>query len=146
MSGPTTNGGGNVRLLAYPEHVGKDADCCDTCRDFGHVTDAAPVIAERPLRGGAVTLVIMGRTHQTLVLGNGEFTVGRTSTNAIPIHDSALSRRQCILRVTDERITVEDTKSTCGTYLDGRQTHGPTEVGEGSVISMGSTRIQIVRG
>ena len=35
--------------------------------------------------------------------------------------------------------------AACGTYLDGRHTHGPTEVGAGSTISMGSTRIQIVR-
>jgi pSer/pThr/pTyr-binding forkhead associated (FHA) protein len=68
------------------------------------------------------------------------------SSNAIQLDDAVLSRRQCILRITDDRVTVEDTRSTCGTYLDGRHTHGPTEVGAGSIISMGSTRIQVVRG
>ncbi len=126
--------------------MGKDADCCDTCRDFGHVTEPAPAIATRPLAGGTITLLVRTiRGERSIVVGNGEHTLGRASTNAIPIDDSALSRRQCILRVTDDRVTVEDTHSTCGTYLDGHHTSGPTEVGAGSTISMGSTRIQIVR-
>ncbi len=96
---------------------------------------------------GSLTLHIHARGGEvrTLVVGNGDHTIGRASTNAIPIDDGILGRHHCILRVTNDRVTVEDTDSASGTYLDGNLTRGPTDVNEGSTISIGSTRIQIVR-
>lgn len=126
--------------------MGKDADCCDTCREFGHSSQAAPPVAEQPLDGGRVTLLVRSRgVERTIEIACGELTIGRAKTNTIPIDDFALSRQQCILRVTPTSVSVEDTRSACGTYLDGKHTHGPTEVGPGGVISMGSTRIHVLR-
>ncbi len=41
--------------------MGKDADCCDTCRDFGHSTETAPVVAAAPLAGGTITILVRTR-------------------------------------------------------------------------------------
>jgi pSer/pThr/pTyr-binding forkhead associated (FHA) protein len=130
--------------------MGKDADCCDTCREFGHSSETAPLIAAIPLPApsptSTVTIIVQtGGTEESFVATKREIVIGRISASDLPIRDGALSKRQCVLRITDSDVTVEDLRSTCGTYVDGRITRGPTQLGAGSVIAMGSTRIRIVR-
>lgn len=128
--------------------MGKDADvpCCDTCRMFAGeehvevVAPVAPLVAER----AGIELSWRdrdGREH-SLVPTGAVITVGRAKDNDIVIGDHALSKRQCRFRFEDGQVILEDMRSTCGTYLDGRKVQSAV-VRDGSVVFFGNTQLRV---
>jgi pSer/pThr/pTyr-binding forkhead associated (FHA) protein len=76
--------------------------------------------------------------------GNTVF-IGRSSRNDIQIKDTAISRKQIKIFLVGGKYFVEDLKSTNGTLINGGLiTPGEGfEVGEGDIISMGNTVMQL---
>lgn len=71
----------------------------------------------------------------------GHLTVlGRGVEADIVIDDNGVSRRHLEIKVTPERVTVTDLKSTNGLYVEGRKTESATLV-DGNTLTIGRTRI-----
>lgn len=71
------------------------------------------------------------RTGMTYVLPAGNTTVGRHPESDIFLNDVTVSRQHCRFVVTDEGLTVEDSGSTNGTYVnDVRVDKTPLEAGD----------------
>jgi len=66
-------------------------------------------------------LVIAGPSKDsTLLLPDGEATLGRDPANALPIADASVSRKHCLLRKEEERFQIKDLDSRNGTLVNGR--------------------------
>lgn len=128
--------------------MGKDTDCCETCGLFAHDEPAVVDVPVGPLlaeRGGlAITVRGRGGEERTIVPTGDVITIGRGKDCDVVIHDAALSRRQCRIRLAGGQVLVEDTHSNCGTWLDGVKV-GSGGAGaparEGSVVYFGNSRL-----
>ena len=72
-----------------------------------------------------------------------EVNVGRVSGNDVVLRDGTISKRQCRFVFEDGKVLVQDLKSSCGTYLDGRKVDVAV-VGEGSVVSVGDFELRVI--
>jgi predicted component of type VI protein secretion system len=129
--------------------MGKDADCCDACRQYGDpTTEPPPVTTQRPhARCDEVKLVVASRggvAREVLPQGP-RMPLGRGRNADLQIDDSALSRIQCVFTCDERGVFVADAKSTCGTYVDGRLIHGPFELHVGARIDFGNTIVRVER-
>lgn len=132
--------------------MGKDVEgaCCESCRQFGGVDavlpEAPPAI---PIRAGyeQVRIVIQerGGEPREVIPSGPEVLVGRTAGNHVVLPSGTISKRQCRILFKDDRVIVQDMKSSCGTYLDGRKVN-VAEVREGSVISVGDYELRMTYG
>ncbi len=125
--------------------MGKDVDCCETCGLFAHDQPATVEVPKGPLlaeRGG-LAITVRGHGEERTITPTGDvITIGRGKQCDIVIADSALSRQQCRIRLVDGQVVVEDTHSTCGTWLDGTKIgSGGTAAREGSVVFFGNSRV-----
>ena len=65
-------------------------------------------------------LVLSGPLKDSMIpLAEGEVTIGREATNAIPITDPSVSRKHCLLSGRDGRFLVRDLDSRNGTQVNG---------------------------
>src|SRR5260370_26102432 len=55
----------------------------------------------------------------TITLPEGEITLGRDPTNAVPLNDPSVSRKHCLFRREEERLQVRDLESRNGTVVNG---------------------------
>src|SRR3979409_1998597 len=55
----------------------------------------------------------------TITLPEGEITLGRDPTNAVPLNDPSVSRKHCLFRREEERFQVRDLESRNGTVVNG---------------------------
>ena len=55
----------------------------------------------------------------TIPLPDGEVTLGREPTCALPVIDPSVSRKHCLLRYEDGRFQVKDLASRNGTVVNG---------------------------
>src|SRR5216684_2126953 len=55
----------------------------------------------------------------TITLPEGEITLGRDPTNAVPLNDLSVSRKHCLFRREEERLLVRDLESRNGTVVNG---------------------------
>src|SRR6202790_3063047 len=67
-------------------------------------------------------LVIAGPLKDTTIpLPEGDFTLGRDTTNAVAVPDGSVSRKHCLLRKDEDgRFQIKDLESHNGTLLNGR--------------------------
>jgi len=56
----------------------------------------------------------------TIPLPDGEATLGRDPTNAVPVPDASVSRKHCLLRREDDRFQIKDLDSRNGTLVNGQ--------------------------
>jgi len=68
-----------------------------------------------------------------------EVTIGRSSTNVIPIADPEVSRRHASITWDEGGYTIEDWASTNGTFVNGRRISGPIVLQNGDEIRLGDT-------
>jgi transcriptional regulator with GAF, ATPase, and Fis domain len=65
-------------------------------------------------------LVLSGPLKDSMIpLAEGEVTIGREATNAVPIADPSVSRKHCLLSGQDGRFLVRDLDSRNGTLVNG---------------------------
>src|SRR5438270_10836859 len=55
----------------------------------------------------------------TITLPEGEITLGRDPTNAVPLNDPSVSRKHCVFLREEERFQVRDLESRNGTVVNG---------------------------
>lgn len=69
-------------------------------------------------------------------------TIGRSSENDICIQDPLVSRVHCQL-IQDDRgnVTIVDTNSKNGTYVNGKKLHGPVKLNNSDVVRIGNTTL-----
>ncbi len=106
--------------------MGKDAECCGTCR------------IETPLVAGRAHIGISWSdrgSHHALVPTGAEVRGRRGKGNHIMIDSDVLGRRQC--RFVFEDVVVEDAGSARGTFLDGTRIDS-TAVRNGSQVHIGN--------
>lgn len=84
-------------------------------------------------------LIIQVQGQESVVdLQTGSNTIGRQSTNSIPVKDSTLSRLHCEILLDGRTATLVDKGSRNGTLLNGRKV--ATQVlNPGDKISIGAT-------
>src|SRR5258708_35466171 len=61
----------------------------------------------------------------TITLPEGEITLGRDPTNAVPLNDLSVSRKHCLFRREEERLQVRDLEHRKGTVGDGTPLNDP---------------------
>lgn len=72
-----------------------------------------------------------------IALGMGESTIGRETSNTIPISDPEVSRRHAQLTFQNNYYILEDLNSTNGTFVNGRRLVGQYVLQPGDVINLG---------
>jgi DNA-binding winged helix-turn-helix (wHTH) protein len=77
-------------------------------------------------------------------LPNGEHLIGRGEDCPIRSDSRRVSRHHARVRVTPERVLVEDLGSRNGTWVDGRRIEGPAELAAGDTVRIGPEVIQFV--
>lgn len=68
--------------------------------------------------------------------------IGRSSSNDICIQDNLVSRIHCQL-IQDDRgnVTIVDTNSKNGTYVNGAKLHGPVKLNKSDIVRIGNTTL-----
>lgn len=73
----------------------------------------------------------------TFPLEGEQLTIGRDSTNGVPINDSEISRKHARLMFQGGKYVLEDLGSTNGTFVNGQRLAGPIVLKPGDVVSLG---------
>jgi DNA-binding winged helix-turn-helix (wHTH) protein len=91
--------------------------------------------------GGARYWVVW--KDRAVILGAGDNIIGREATSAIWIDDDSVSRRHACIRVpdTDGPVTLQDLKSTNGTFLRGRAVAGAEPLANGDRVRVGAATL-----
>lgn len=74
-------------------------------------------------------------------LTRGETSIGRSSTNSIPIPDPEVSRRHACIRWGENGYVIEDWASTNGTFVNGHRVNGTVMLFNEDEIRLGDTII-----
>ena len=77
-------------------------------------------------------------------LPDGEHLIGRGEDCRIRSDSASVSRHHALVRVTSERLLVEDLGSRNGTWVHGRRLAGPAELTAGDVVRVGPEVIRFV--
>ncbi|MEU1404636.1 FHA domain-containing protein [Streptomyces sp. NPDC005728] len=94
-------------------------------------------MAERPVAPTAVDLVLETDTGSTVMSPGHDYHVGRDPLSDIVFDDARVSWHHAVLRCDHDQWTLEDARSTNGTYADGRRIQ-EWDVRPGSVIRFGN--------
>ena len=86
---------------------------------------------------GAWVLEIQGRRVE---LREGETTLGRSRGCGVVVKDPAVSRGHALVWVRGDRVTVQDLRSSNGTYLNGERVEAETPMAEGDRLTVGETQ------
>src|SRR3990172_1829578 len=70
-------------------------------------------------------------------LESDQLSIGRDSSNEIPVNDAEVSRRHARLTFQGGKYVIEDMGSTNGTFANGQRLSGPRVLKSGEVISLG---------
>ncbi|HXU80967.1 MAG TPA: FHA domain-containing protein, partial [Polyangia bacterium] len=73
-----------------------------------------------------LTLTEKGGEPRQLSFEKNEVTVGRVQGNDVVLPKGNVSKRHCRIYIQDGHFSVEDLKSTNGTYVNGRKISEPT--------------------
>jgi DNA-binding winged helix-turn-helix (wHTH) protein len=82
---------------------------------------------------------------QILPLADGEYLAGRDAECALVVEASTVSRRHARITVASGAATIEDLDSTNGTHVKGVRISGPTRLGAGDELALGSESVQVRR-
>ncbi len=80
---------------------------------------------------------------KTIQLKEGNNTIGRSLENDLQLDDASVSRSHAMVFVRDEEFTLVDLGSTGGTRIGDHRISGK-QLGEGSVIIVGQTRLSLM--
>jgi len=98
-----------------------------------------------PSSGAYASTIELVWKKQTLPLNYGEHLAGRDAECALVIDASTVSRRHARITVASGTASIEDLDSTNGTYVNGTRISGPTRIGPGDELSLGSEVLQVRR-
>ncbi|WP_434995423.1 FhaA domain-containing protein [Arthrobacter sp. Ld5] len=84
---------------------------------------------------------ILKMDGQRYSINSGSIVLGRSSEADILVDDTGVSRRHLEIRAQGGRIYAVDLGSTNGSYVNGQRVVGQTELTDGSMITMGRSRL-----
>ena len=97
------------------------------------------------LSGFALIVEKGPRTGMTYLLRPGNTTVGRHPERDIFLNDVTVSRHHCRFVVGDDSMSVEDSGSTNGTYVNDKRVDGAT-LGAGDEVMVGRFHFVVAHG
>lgn len=101
---------------------------------------AAAAMAQAPKARGARLIGPMG----AFVLEKGRHVVGRNEGVAVPILDLQVSRSHAVIAVDDQGVTVEDTRSANGTFVNGTRVEGKAvALKHGDKVAFGKVELMV---
>jgi S-DNA-T family DNA segregation ATPase FtsK/SpoIIIE len=110
---------------------------------------AGPAFATPAETGPAVELRVIGGLDagRTVMLHQGEVTVGRDPTCDVVIGVPTVSRHHCRLHIGPaEATSVSDAGSRAGTWLEGAAVEGGAPVPSGAVLEVGTVHLAVAKG
>ncbi|WP_422934833.1 FhaA domain-containing protein [Sinomonas sp. P47F7] len=102
---------------------------------------SAPPAPSAPPRRPVHLHPVLEIDGQRYSLNADSIVLGRSSEADIVVDDTGVSRRHIEIRQSQGRFYAVDLGSTNGSYVNGERVNGTAELLDGSVISMGRTRI-----
>lgn len=91
----------------------------------------------------ACLLIVGGPLNGSIVnLGPGENVVGRNPDCAVVLDLQGVSRKHCMVSVSEAEVTVTDLGSANGTYVNDARLAGPTAIRRADVIKIGATAMK----
>jgi pilus assembly protein CpaF len=121
--------------------------CCATCELFGdrqaELVKRAPI--DGPPASFKVRVMERGGLPYDVIPQKPRLVIGRVAGNDITLPEGSVSKRASAITFRDDGVFVEDLKSSCGTYVDGRKITSPTRLGEGAKIYIGDFVLEVVR-
>jgi pilus assembly protein CpaF len=75
----------------------------------------------------------------------GEVTIGRSRGCGVVLRDPSVSRGHALLSVAGGRVTLQDLRSSNGTYVNGRRIDAETPLAEGDRVVIGETALYLRR-
>ena len=120
----------------------KDSRFIRTVPRYGYAFCGDIVIgAPAPVHAARWTAVWAARE---VSLPDGEHLIGRGEDCHIRSDSASVSRHHALVRVTSERLLVEDLGSRNGTWVHGRRLAGPAELSPGDAVRVGPEVIRFV--
>ncbi len=99
-----------------------------------------------PTVGGSAPIFdprLVGESGMLITLTDGSLTVGREGAHAILLPgESTVSRNHAEIICSGKQVTVKDTGSTNGTFVNGVQVHDSIELKPGDSVQFGSVRFR----
>jgi hypothetical protein len=103
----------------------------------------APVAPPAVAGWGTLTVIAGPAQARVYPLAGAAAQIGREGDCAVTlIGDGSVSRRHALVRNDGRQVTVEDSGSTHGTYLNGQRVSGPAPVRQGDVLQIGQTLLR----
>jgi len=81
-----------------------------------------------------------------VLLRPGVFIIGRGRTADLTLYSSSVSRKHAMLRISSDRLFVEDIGSRNGVLVNGERIEEPTDLKDGDSLVIGGERIHVVEG
>jgi pSer/pThr/pTyr-binding forkhead associated (FHA) protein len=124
-----------------------DEGCCWTCERWADRESEA--VARNPLEGPPARFRVVvhdraGRVVADHVPTGDVVSIGRVAGNEVQLPSGAISKRQARLTFEGDGVYIEDARSTCGTFVDGRKITAKTRLGDGAKIDVADYRIEVV--
>src|SRR6516164_5595480 len=93
----------------------------------------------------SIQIVQAGAPARRVRIDGQEARIGRESDNHLMLPDAKISKHHAIVRASDERIVIEDLKSTNGTYVNGSRLMAAREVNAADEIELGDYSLKVER-
>lgn len=92
-----------------------------------------------------VKLIVLGGKHpgQEIAVPGSEFLVGRAPECKLRPNSDMVSRRHCMIAITDGRVTIRDLGSRNGTVVNGEKIAGEHELRTGDKIKVGPLEFEV---
>lgn len=85
-------------------------------------------------------VVKTGANQQTVPLGNETITIGRSTTNTLPLEDNLASRAHAVIEKTIDGYQLRDLDSSNGTFCNGDRVE-EVVLKQGDEVQIGAVRI-----
>lgn len=83
--------------------------------------------------------------NRTVEVDARRFSIGRASDNDLEIDDTSLSRRHALIEEVDGHFMLSDCGSSNGTFVNGREVLGETELADWDVLTFGAVGDVVIR-
>jgi len=91
----------------------------------------------------SIQIVQAGASARRVRIDGKEARIGRESDNHVVLPDAKVSKHHAIVRASDERIAIEDLRSTNGTYVNGSRLLTPREIRAADEIAIGDYSLRV---
>ncbi|MBG6084727.1 FhaA domain-containing protein [Zhihengliuella flava] len=128
--------------LAVQAKIVRRPESGPSSAEAGTTAPRAPQPSPQPAREPEPRLQpVLQIGHKRYGMNSDSIVLGRSSETDIPVDDTGVSRQHLEIRSEAGKVWAVDLGSTNGSYVNGSKVDGRAELFDGSVITMGRTRI-----